>query len=75
MEQEKRDRHFEFRQVEKIKKKRRFMILVAGGVTAVLFPVYFLQPSIKKINKMKNLACLPSTVATARIPAWKRSLF
>lgn len=51
------------------------MILVAGGVTAVLFPVYFLQPSRKKINKMKNLACLISTVATARIPAWKRSLF
>lgn len=33
---------------KKKRKKRGFMILVAGGVTAVLFPVYFLQPSIKK---------------------------
>lgn len=49
--------------------------MIAGGVTAGLFPVYFLQPSIKKKNKVKNLACLPFTVATAHIPAWKRSLF
>lgn len=41
----------------KKKKKRGFIILVAGGVTAVLFPVYFLQPSYKK-NKQNKKSCM-----------------